>query len=266
MIQEGWVVICDWDKYQHYKDRNPVWIRFYTELLADDEYRRLPLGTRSLLCGLWLAFASSHGQLRLDTRSLSQRLAQRVTMAQLERLNDAGWIEVSASKPLAIGYQPDSKKILSRAPAPSQEVEVEVETAAAERREDTVPAAAITELLKSIGWNHGQQLAGSEEPERARAWVLKAQAVAQRNPGGYAWSGYDGGEWPSDTTPTQNGKPTKPLIEVLTNFIRGPGKEYNNEAILDEIGIHERKRNELLTDTQKTQLLELANQLRNGME
>jgi hypothetical protein len=110
-MSEQWIIIPGWDKFQHYPDRDPLWIKNYRALLTDEDYLGLPEGTRAVLHGLWLAYASSDGQLRLDTRSLSSRLRLRVTKLQLERLNHAGWIEFAASKPLA----------LARARARSQE-------------------------------------------------------------------------------------------------------------------------------------------------
>ena len=28
----------NWDKFQHYKDRDPVWIKLHPELLDNDDY------------------------------------------------------------------------------------------------------------------------------------------------------------------------------------------------------------------------------------
>lgn len=122
-----WIVIPDWDRFQHYKDRNPPWLKIYTELLHDDEWLTLPPRARSLLCGLWLLYASSRRALRAHTGRLSRALNQQVTRSDLERLYEAGFIDFSASKPLAPCLQPASKTLASRAPARSQEAEAETE-------------------------------------------------------------------------------------------------------------------------------------------
>jgi len=96
-----WIVVRNWDKFQHYGKRNPPWIKNYLELLHDDNYLSLSGGDRAVLHGLWLEYASSRRRLRLDTRSISARLRLRVTNATLERLNHAGFIDVVASKVLA---------------------------------------------------------------------------------------------------------------------------------------------------------------------
>jgi len=101
MSDELWIEIPNWDRFQHYRDRNPPWIKNYLELLHDDNYLSLTGHERAVLHGLWLEYASSRRRLRLDTRSISARLNLRVTTATLERLNHAGFVTLSASKALA---------------------------------------------------------------------------------------------------------------------------------------------------------------------
>jgi len=105
MSDERWIVIPNWDKFQHYKDRDPTWIKTYVSLTASDQYLALSGHRRGVLHGVWLEYARSHGQLRHDTLTLSRRLNLKVVTSDLESLNHAGFIEVAASKPLAIRYQ-----------------------------------------------------------------------------------------------------------------------------------------------------------------
>ena len=102
MSGELWIEVVNWGKFQHYKDRNPNWIKNYTELLHDPNYLELSAGERAILHGLWLEYALSHARVRLSTRSIQARLNLRVTKQQLERLNHAGFIRFVASKPLAL--------------------------------------------------------------------------------------------------------------------------------------------------------------------
>lgn len=89
-----------WRKLNKYRDGRPVsWICNYVDLLSNDDYLDLTGDQRSILHGLWLAFASSRAHLHADTRSLSRRLSLRVTTPQLERLEQAGWIRLSVTKP-----------------------------------------------------------------------------------------------------------------------------------------------------------------------
>jgi hypothetical protein len=97
----GWILVPDWDKFQHYKGRDAPWIKNYTALLSDPDYLELPPATQALLHKLWLLYAKSHRQVPHSTSYVSRLLAQRVVDSQLVSLNQAGFIQVSASKPLA---------------------------------------------------------------------------------------------------------------------------------------------------------------------
>jgi hypothetical protein len=99
LARECWIVVRNWGRFQHYKHRQPPWIKNYTELMSDDAYRSLPLGTRGVLHGLWMEYARGRRLLRGDSRSVSRALGQRVLTAQLEALNQAGFIDLVASKP-----------------------------------------------------------------------------------------------------------------------------------------------------------------------
>lgn len=101
----AWIVIPNWERFQHYKDRNPTWIKDYTELTDKDEYLALPLAARGALHGIWLEYAKSHGKLSGDTAKLSRRLGQRVLKSHLEALVHAGFIEIRASKSVPEPYQ-----------------------------------------------------------------------------------------------------------------------------------------------------------------
>ena len=101
---ELWIVIPHWDDFQHYRDRDPIWIKNHRSQLAKDEYRDLSFHLRGILHGLRLSYAASNRQLRVSTVALTRRLGQRVTTRDLEALNHAGFITFAASKPLAPCY------------------------------------------------------------------------------------------------------------------------------------------------------------------
>lgn len=119
-MSAGWVVVVDWDRFQHYRNRAPRWVKLYTDLQHDDDWRALTGNDRAVLVGIWLEYASSGCRLHADTRSLSARLALRVTTGTLERLTAAGFITVSASRPLAPRYQDASLEGEGEKERPSQ--------------------------------------------------------------------------------------------------------------------------------------------------
>jgi len=102
--RQRWIVVRNWERFQHYSTRVPPWIKVYTELLHDEAFLGLTPNRRALLLGLWLEYASSRRAIPEDTASISSRLRQRVVSADLEALAHAGFIAFRASKTLARRY------------------------------------------------------------------------------------------------------------------------------------------------------------------
>jgi hypothetical protein len=104
VADDRWIVIPNWERFQHYKDRDPPWIKLHRTLASDPEWLALSGHRRALLISLWLEYASTNGRVKLDTHSISRRVNLRVTRADITSLVHAGLIGVSASKPLATRY------------------------------------------------------------------------------------------------------------------------------------------------------------------
>lgn len=122
----GWISVRGWRTFQHYdpEKRVPPWIKNNTDLMSNDAYLSLTVNRALMLHRLWLEYARSRCELSENTLLLSRRLAMKVTRRDLQALNDAGFIDIVASKALAEGYQSAS----ARAHATETETEVETET------------------------------------------------------------------------------------------------------------------------------------------
>lgn len=107
-------MIPGWDAFQHYRDRNPKWIKDYVEQLDRDEYMGLTLAERGLLADIRKLYARRFSALPGKPATLTRLLNQPVREKQLQRLAQAGFIEFSASKPLAIPYQPARPEKIKR--------------------------------------------------------------------------------------------------------------------------------------------------------
>jgi hypothetical protein len=102
MTGSGWIVIPNWDKFQHrdgFRQRVPTWIKDYTEQTSRDDYLDLTLQQRGLLADLRREYAVTRGRLRSDPAALTRRLGVRVQKKTLEALVYAGFIQISASEP-----------------------------------------------------------------------------------------------------------------------------------------------------------------------
>lgn len=102
MSDGRWIVVPNWDKFQHYKDRRPAWIKVYTELAHKDEWLSLTLHQRGVLLTIWLEYALTNG--RVSTEMIQKQVGRRFKVSTLEALNHAGFIHFRASKPLARRY------------------------------------------------------------------------------------------------------------------------------------------------------------------
>lgn len=130
-MSDNWIWIPNWDGpdgFQHYKSRDPIWIKNYTRLLSHDAYMELPFAARGLLHGIWVAYAMSSRRLPGNTLVLSRRLGCQVKHRTLQSLVDAGFIEIVASSVLARRLQAASDPLaLTRARALAREEKRDIE-------------------------------------------------------------------------------------------------------------------------------------------
>jgi hypothetical protein len=116
-MSERYIVIPRWEEFQHYRDRDPVWVKVYTRLLSDDGFRDLTFHQRGVLVSLWIEYARSGRQLRDNTATLTRQLGGRVMTRDIEALTHAGFITFSASAPLAQSKNKRKNKNSSKDPS-----------------------------------------------------------------------------------------------------------------------------------------------------
>jgi hypothetical protein len=140
MSDELWIVVRNWRRFQHYGKRRPPWIKTYTALLHDHNYRSLSGRHRGLLHGIWLLYAANNerlpaspskiagalglpteaearkmrlGRLEGDSREILGRFDgdSGVRMRDLKRLEQAGFIDIVASSALALTRSLETEKV-----------------------------------------------------------------------------------------------------------------------------------------------------------
>ena len=94
--------IKNWRKFQHYKRRNPPWIRLYHDLLRDPEWFELSDGASRLLVNLWLIASEDgiNGELP-SMKQIAFRLRKKVAEIELLISELDHWLECDASTMLA---------------------------------------------------------------------------------------------------------------------------------------------------------------------
>ena len=121
----------NWENFQHYRDRNPLWIKLHKNLLDDKTFQRLPVGARALAPMLWLIASESHeGIFNGDIEELAFRLrdTEKNIAVSLDTLIKSGLFLVvqPASTSLADRYQDASpEKRESREETEKEKEEIE---------------------------------------------------------------------------------------------------------------------------------------------
>lgn len=117
----------NWGDFQHYKDRDPPWIKLHKKLLDNFDFQSLPVASRALAPMLWL-LASEHenGLIDASPEKLAFRLRQSESSIKdaLKPLIEKGFFSV---------VQGDSSVLAGRKQDAMPEAEAEAE---AEKRKD----------------------------------------------------------------------------------------------------------------------------------
>ncbi len=68
------LLVKNWTEFQHYKDRNPPWIKLHRSLLDDYDFARLPDASKAHLMLLWLFASQNGGKIPEDAKFLQRKL------------------------------------------------------------------------------------------------------------------------------------------------------------------------------------------------
>jgi len=82
--------IKNWEKFQHYKNRNPPWIKLHRSIFDDMELMQLSLADRGLLFQLWVIATENDGNVPLSETELAWRL--RVKTVNINNLITSGFL------------------------------------------------------------------------------------------------------------------------------------------------------------------------------
>ena len=102
--------IKNWQKFQHFKDRRPPWIKLYRDILDDPDWFDLDPGAAKALVMFWLIASENDGYLP-DAKKLAFRLRTTVQLVEQLVISLSPWVEVANSRdidPISTGYQVDA--------------------------------------------------------------------------------------------------------------------------------------------------------------
>ena len=121
--------IKNWSKYQHYKDRNPPWIKLHFELLTSPDWVMLDDASRVLSVAIMLIASRNDGRIDCSPNGLAylKRVAYLNTDPDISPLVATGFLVPQADACGCKQMQADVR--------PETETEAETEAEAEERRE-----------------------------------------------------------------------------------------------------------------------------------
>lgn len=85
--------VKNFEKFQHYKDRAPPWIKLYNELLDDYDFGKLPDASKMHLIAIWLLASRSENKIPYDSGWVSRRI-NATDKVDLDLLAHSGFIVV----------------------------------------------------------------------------------------------------------------------------------------------------------------------------
>jgi len=83
--------VKNWDEFQHYKDRNPPWIKLHNQLLEDFDYACLPDASKSHLIAIWLLASRTNNKIPADKRWVAAKIGAN-TEVDLKLLIESGFL------------------------------------------------------------------------------------------------------------------------------------------------------------------------------
>ena len=144
--------IKNWNKFQHFKDRKPIWIKLYRDLLDDLNWHELDGKSAKALVMIWLIASEDCGQLP-ETKSLAFRLrmSEKDTKDIVTRL--AAWLEQDDINGISEGYQDDMPEKRREETEKEKEKEIEAPEGVSQQVWDSfvkqrkIRKAQITQLV-----------------------------------------------------------------------------------------------------------------------
>ena len=99
--------IKNWNKFQHFKDRKPPWVKLYRDLLDDIDWHELDAQASKVLVMLWLIASEEDGNIpATKTLAFRLRMTEKQTIDCLNKLSH--WLEQDDINVISERYQADS--------------------------------------------------------------------------------------------------------------------------------------------------------------
>ena len=130
--------VKNWHTFQHYKDRNPPWIKLHRSILNDSDFISMPEGAQYELIRVWILAASGSG-------AVPRRLGLLRQMTGLRRVR---YLDLLIQK----GFLSENASVLLAPCKHSARPETETETYKEEKRQKTPPTPSRGDEFELPSW------------------------------------------------------------------------------------------------------------------
>lgn len=89
--------VKNWESFQHYKDRNPPWIKLHNHLLDNYEFECLPDNTKCHLLCIWMLASRTNNEMVYDNAWIKRKIGANSNV-DLKSLELLGFIEVQSKE------------------------------------------------------------------------------------------------------------------------------------------------------------------------
>ena len=207
--------IKNWDRFQHFKDRKPIWIKLYRDLLDDLNWHELDGKSAKALVMIWLIASEDLGKLP-ETKTLAFRLrmSEKETKEVVTKLSQ--WLEQDDINTISDGYQDDMPEKRREETDKEKEKETDTPTGVSQQVWDSfvkqrkIKKAQVTALV----------IDGIQKEADKAGWTLEMalNEVVVRN-----WQSFKA-EWVKDKV--SNAERLSNSMAILTNGLTAPKKQF----------------------------------------
>lgn len=71
---DNYFKVKNWDNFQHYKDRNPPWIKLHNHLLDNYEFECLPDASKAHLLCIWMLASRTQNKMPMDSKWIKRKI------------------------------------------------------------------------------------------------------------------------------------------------------------------------------------------------
>lgn len=207
--------IKNWNKFQHFKDRKPIWIKLYRDLLDDLNWHELDGKSAKALVMIWLIASENFGKLpELKSLAFRLRMSEKDTKDIVTKLS--AWLEHDDINTISDQYQDDMPEKRREETDKEKEKETDTPSGVSQQVWDSfvkqrkTKKAQVTDLV----------IDGIQKEADKAGWTLEMalNEVVVRN-----WQSFKA-EWVKDKV--SNAERLSNSMAVLTNGLTAPKKQF----------------------------------------